>query len=130
MTVPYHVLHPKPYFFHHFLQRLPKLAVAAWSCLVVASESGLLAQRQINAKVLVGARLSIWSHQFISNVFEYIHVDIFQLTNGFCHSKQAWKPINICIDLRHLHITGSCQEAWAVTLKQANDNISSHSMPH
>jgi hypothetical protein len=71
LLLRHHVLHPKPYFFHYFLQRLPKLAVAAWSCLVVASKLGLMAQ----AKVLVGARSSFWSHQFISNVLEYIHVD-------------------------------------------------------
>ena len=35
-ALPYHVLHPKPYFFHYFLQQLPKLAVAVWSCLAVA----------------------------------------------------------------------------------------------
>jgi hypothetical protein len=28
-------------FFHYFLQRLAKLAVAAWSCLVVASKTCL-----------------------------------------------------------------------------------------
>ena len=36
----------------------------------------------------------------------------------------------LCIDLRHLLITESCQEAWVVALKQANDNISNHPMPH
>ena len=41
MTVPYHVLHPKPYFFHYFLRRLPKLAVAVWFCLV--SQDGSVA---------------------------------------------------------------------------------------
>ena len=68
-------------------------------------------QHQIGAKVLVGACLSFWSHQFISNVLEYIHV--FQLTNGFCHSKQVRKPIK-----------------YEMKYKQANDNISSHPMPH
>jgi hypothetical protein len=77
LLLRHHVLHPKPYFFHYFLRRLPKLAVAAWSCLVVAPKSGLIAQRQleIGAKVAVGARSSFWSHQFISNVLDYIHVD-------------------------------------------------------
>ena len=48
--------------------------VVAWSCLVVASKLGLMAQCQIGVKVLVGACLSFWSYQFISNILEYIHV--------------------------------------------------------
>jgi hypothetical protein len=69
------VIDPKLYF---FTISYNDLAVAAWSCLAVASKSGLTAhvQRQIGAKVLVGACSSFWSHQFISNVLEYIHVAI------------------------------------------------------
>jgi hypothetical protein len=63
---------------------------------------------------------------------------IFQLTNGFYHPKQVWKPIKYYVLINgDLQITESCQEAWAVALKyemnhekKKNDNISSHPMPH
>jgi hypothetical protein len=44
---------------------------------------------------------------------------IFQLTNGFYHSKQVWKPIKYYVLINEdPQITESCQEAssWAVAL--------------
>ena len=43
---------------------------------------------------------------------------VFQLTNGFYNSKQAWKPVKYYVLIYgDLQITEFCQEAWAVALK-------------
>ena len=53
------------------LQRLPKLAVVAWSYLVVVSKTVYIeCSGKIGAKVFVGAHLSFRSHQFIYSVIE------------------------------------------------------------
>jgi len=76
--------------------------VAAWSCLVVASKTGLMAQRQIGARdssVLIGARSSFRSHQFISSVLEYIYVDGISAYKWFLSLKTGIETNKIlCID--------------------------------
>ena len=62
---------PKPYFFHYFLQRLPKLAVAAWSCLVVASKMPSDGGTKLCSLELI--RLPRVTNLY--DVLGYIHVD-------------------------------------------------------
>jgi len=59
---------------------------------------GLMAQHQIGAKVLVGARSSFRSHQFISDVLEYIPVMIFWLTKCFITQTRMETNKILCID--------------------------------
>ena len=74
---PHHVFDPKPYFFtisFDDCQNLQWRLGLVW----LWRQNRLMAQRQIgqnSTKVLVGARSSFRSHQFISNDLEYIHVD-------------------------------------------------------
>src|SRR5882762_563691 len=100
-----------------------------------------MAQRQIGARdssVLVGARSSFRSHQFISSVLEYIYVDGISAYKWFLSLKTGIETNKIlCIDKwRPPKITESCQEAWAVALKcemkheNKHGNIPSHPMPH
>jgi hypothetical protein len=96
-------------FFHYFLRRLPKLAVAVWSCLVVASKW-----------VLVGACSSFRSHQFIClrvhSCRLYFGLQmVLSLKAGIKTNKilciDKWTPNN-----GHLQITESYQKAWVVVI--------------